>query len=500
MHVAKSGIPTARRRQLAARGWVRGATLLGVDMMVLPVAWMLAVGIAGWFGRAGVPTVSPLGTYAGLAYSSMGLLAVGVLAFNGQYSRRAAFWEEIRVAWRTVGLMALANFALNFFIQIGQLRAVPLLAWTLVAVLLPLARLAVREMLIKFGLWRRRALVVGESASARAVWRALEHERNMGLEVVGLASFSGAQAGADLTAANELPPIPVYFPEQDVESLAHGLRCEVIVVALDDGDNGQTAKLVPTLHANRFEVFVVPQLAGLPAYGLQAQHFFSNDLLLLRMRPELLSPLSTGAKRAVDIAISSALLLVLSPLMAWVAWRIWREDGGPVLYTQPRVGGKSRMNDGADFPFIKFRSMVHDADAILENWRVSDPDLLARYENGNFKLPDDPRVLKVGRWIRRSSIDELPQLWNVLRGDMSLVGPRPLLRRELPRYPHDAMELYLQVRPGITGLWQVSGRSHTSFDDRAAYDSWYVRNWSLWIDLVILLKTVRVVLSGRGAV
>ncbi len=122
-----------------------------------------------------------------------------------------------------------------------------------------------------------------------------------------------------------------------------------------------------------------------------------------------------------------------------------------------------------------------------------------RYQSANFKLADDPRLLKVGSWIRRSSIDELPQLWNVLRGDMSLVGPRPLLRRELPKYPEQAMALYAQVRPGITGLWQVSGRSHTTFEQRAAFDGWYVRNWSLWVDWVILLKTVRVVFSGRGA-
>lgn len=497
---AVDGNGAVGRARGALRLRVRGAALLLVDSLVLLAGWALAVGVAGALGRAGPSQWFPLATRGGTAYGLTCLLALIVLALNGQYGRRAAFWEEIRIAWRTIGLMALGNFALNFFAQIGSVRVVPLLAWFCVALLLPVGRLATREALIRAGLWRRRALVVGEGPNARAVCLALRQERNLGLEVVGLASFDGARLNLDEPDTDESGGIPAYFLDEDVEALAHELGCEAIVVALGENGRGRVGQLVSALHAQRFEVFVVPELGGLPVHGLQAQHFFSNDVLLLRLRHSLLSPTSAGVKRVMDVVVASGALLVLSPLMAWVAWRIWREDGWPVLYTQPRVGGKSRVGDGADFPFIKFRSMVQDADAVLESWKHSNPALYARYERGNFKLVDDPRQLEVGRWIRRSSIDELPQLWNVLRGDMSLVGPRPLLRRELPRYPHDAMELYLQVRPGITGLWQVSGRSHTSFDDRAAYDSWYVRNWSLWIDLVILLKTVRVVLSGRGAV
>ena len=249
-----------------------------------------------------------------------------------------------------------------------------------------------------------------------------------------------------------------------------------------------------SLHEQAFEIFVVPALRGFPVQGMQAMHFFSNDVLLLRVQHRLFSVGARLMKRSFDVVASTALICMLSPLMAWVAWRIWREDGGPVFYIQARLG-----LGGHDFTFIKFRSMVKDADARLLAWRTANPSLYDAYEANNFKLSEDPRVLNVGRWIRRLSIDELPQLWNVLRGDMSLVGPRPLLRRELPRFPEQGMVLYVQVRPGITGLWQVSGRSHTTFEQRAAYDSWYVRNWSLWVDWVILLKTVRVVLSGRGA-
>lgn len=488
------GISVTRPVTNATSGRVRGAALLMADMLALFAGWMLAVSAAHVLGRAGPSSWLPPATPGGVVYSLMCLLALVFLAINGQYGRRAAFWEEIRIAWRTIGLMALGNFALNFFAQIGSVRLVPLMAWALVALLLPVGRLAMREALIRAGLWRRKALVVGEGPNARAVCQALQQERNMGMEIVGVASFDGARMTLDDPDTDETGGIPAYFLDQDVEGLARELGCEAIVVALDENGRGRVAQLVSALHAQRFEVFVVPELGGLPVHGLQAQHFFSNDMLFLRLRHSLLSPFSGRLKRFLDVVIAGSMMLALVPLMAWVAWRIWREDGAPVLYTQCRVG----LN-GESFRLFKFRSMLRNADALLQEWQESNLELYRQYQI-NTKLVNDPRILKMGGWLRRSSIDELPQLWNVLRGDMSMVGPRPVQRFELSKYSPDVRELYLQVRPGITGLWQVSGRSDTSFDDRAAYDSWYVRNWSLWIDVVILLKTVRVVLSGRGAV
>lgn len=204
--------------------------------------------------------------------------------------------------------------------------------------------------------------------------------------------------------------------------------------------------------------------------------------------------LARSLKRLFDVTAAAFLLALLAPLFAWVAWRIRAEDGGPVLFAQMRVG-----QEGREFRLLKFRSMVRDADAILARWRSDDPALYRRYVENNFKLPDDPRVMRVGRWLRRASIDELPQLVNVLKGEMSLVGPRPLLARELPDYPAEAFTHYTALRPGITGLWQISGRSRTSFGERAACDVRYAGNWSLWRDLVILMRTIPVVMRRDGA-
>jgi undecaprenyl-phosphate galactose phosphotransferase len=199
-------------------------------------------------------------------------------------------------------------------------------------------------------------------------------------------------------------------------------------------------------------------------------------------------------KRAFDIVASSFFLVVLAPVFFYCYCRIRLEDGGRALYRQQRIGHK-----GKPFELLKFRSMVNDAEEMLTQWKFDNSNLYLAYVRNNFKLADDPRILKVGRWMRYTSMDELPQLWNVLRGDMSLIGPRPLLEREVPDYLSEALYSYGQVRPGLSGVWQVSGRSGTTFKDRALMDMWYVRNWSLWVDIVILIKTIRVVLRRTGA-
>jgi lipopolysaccharide/colanic/teichoic acid biosynthesis glycosyltransferase len=198
-------------------------------------------------------------------------------------------------------------------------------------------------------------------------------------------------------------------------------------------------------------------------------------------------------KRAIDIVLSFILLLLALPLFAYVSCRIYFEDGRPVFFSQRRIGQARR-----EFGMFKFRTMVRHAEGEFARWESERPDLLEEYRRNNYKLRQDPRLLGVGAWLRRSSIDELPQLINVLRGEMSLVGPRPLLSRELAHYG-EAIALYEQVKPGITGLWQINGRSETTFEERASLDSWYIRNGSLWCDFVILFKTINVVMRQDGA-
>jgi Undecaprenyl-phosphate galactose phosphotransferase WbaP len=184
-------------------------------------------------------------------------------------------------------------------------------------------------------------------------------------------------------------------------------------------------------------------------------------------------------------------LILLSPLFVVLAYKV-RKDGGPAFYGQKRVG-----QNGVEFKCWKFRSMIVNAEAALEKHLAENPR--AREEwNREFKLKDDPRITKIGHFLRRSSLDEIPQLYNVLIGEMSLVGPRPVVAAEIPYYG-DKKAHYLSVKPGLTGLWQVSGRNDVSYEERVALDAYYVENQSFWGDIVIILKTVYVVLARKGA-
>jgi exopolysaccharide production protein ExoY len=202
---------------------------------------------------------------------------------------------------------------------------------------------------------------------------------------------------------------------------------------------------------------------------------------------------NSGAKRAFDIISAFCGLVALSPVLLTVAVLIWLSDRGPVFYGHRRVGRQGRT-----FKCWKFRSMVMNGDDVLAAHLAADPAAQQEWEETQ-KLTDDPRVTRIGAFIRKTSIDELPQLWNVLIGEMSVIGPRPITRKELDRYGKDR-RYYLLVRPGITGLWQVSGRSSTTYERRISLDRAYLENWSYAQDMVILMKTVPAVLKSEGAV
>lgn len=209
--------------------------------------------------------------------------------------------------------------------------------------------------------------------------------------------------------------------------------------------------------------------------------------------------MGAGLKRAFDIFAAAVMLLVLSPLMLGIAFLVKRASPGPILFVQERLG-----RDGQPFRFYKFRSMTHNSDDAIHRQFASmfingDKDGCADSNNGDavFKLKKDPRITAIGSFLRRTSIDELPQLFNVLKGDMSLVGPRPPIAYEIENYQPWHMER-LKAIPGLTGLWQVSGRSSVSFDEMVRLDVRYINDWTLFMDMRILLKTIPVVLRGTG--
>jgi UDP-galactose-lipid carrier transferase len=235
-----------------------------------------------------------------------------------------------------------------------------------------------------------------------------------------------------------------------------------------------------------------PSAVTPPLSGDRPLALVSRDVDFISNQQSTLGPLGRAVKRCFDAIFAALLLLGASPLMLALAWLV-RRDGKLALYRHKRLGA-----GGRPFYCIKFRSMVPDADGILADLLARDPNAAAEWQ-ATQKLRRDPRVTPIGRFLRKTSLDELPQLLNVLRGEMSLVGPRPIVTSET-RFYGEYIDDYYAIRPGVTGLWQVSGRSDTTYEQRVQLDVWYVRNWTLWRDIIILLKTLPIVMLRRGAV
>lgn len=392
----------------------------------------------------------------------------------GHYTRRLPPHTEIGQLGQSAGLTALAQFiALHH--SSGQWELVTVAAWsTAMLTAMVAGRWLVRRSLIATGLWQVPTLVVG-NGNADRIAAAMNSAKSRGYRTVGLLS-------ADATEDEAAAYIDTLRGETDI-------RLAVVELETALGESGK--RLIRILRARHIDVALAPSFTDLPVLGIQAQHFFSHDVVLLTAPLAFGIEARRGAKRLLDVVASSLLLILIAPVLVLISLAV-KADGGPLLFGHLRVG-----LHGRPFRCWKFRTMVPNAEALLQDVLASDP-VRAEEWRETCKLKSDPRVTAIGRMLRRSSLDELPQLLNVLSGQMSLIGPRPVTKGELERYG-ESRDYYLSVRPGITGLWQVLGRNDSSYSQRVVLDAWYVRNWSLWNDLIILLKTIPVVLRRDGA-
>lgn len=405
------------------------------------------------------------------------------------YNQRLPLWDELqRLTTKSIhfvfALAVIAGIAPNLSSALDySLLAVALF------ISISFGRLMSRFLLNQFGFWQQSAVIFGGDANAIQAMHALHKERWLGLQVKAFL-IPGAENHCIPSSVQGIPCIGWIDTQENWEALGR-THC---IVALESDEQDKRDHVIKRLMQHRVpDIRVIPAMRGVPLYDAEITHFFSNELLCLTLPNNLAKPHLRLIKRLFDLVGANLAILAASPLMLWVAWKIWRESPGPVIFSQPRVGSNGKL-----FKFYKFRSMVQNAEGMLKQWEADNSPEWQAYVANNFKLTNDPRVLRIGKTIRATSIDELPQLFNVLRGEMSLVGPRPLLPREVAEYG-DTIQLYSEVRPGLTGLWQVSGRSKTSFAEREMYDVWYIKNWSLWTDIAILFRTIRTVLVRDGA-
>jgi Undecaprenyl-phosphate galactose phosphotransferase WbaP len=362
-------------------------------------------------------------------------------------------------------------------------RGVFLITWLLSLLLVLLGRFLVRQVFARYPWWGYQVLILGGGRTGELVIQTLKNQPNFGLKPVAILDD-------ERTRGSVIGGVPVLGPLAFAPRLARKHDIHYAIVAMPGVERQQLLKIVERYGRTFPHLMMIPDLFGVASLWVSSKDL--GGILGLEIRQQLLLPGPRLIKALLDISLTLAVGVVLLPAIALIAVLVRLDSPGPIFYGQPRLGQNS-----APFVAWKFRSMVSNADQVLERYFEANPDLRSQWERDH-KLRYDPRITRIGRFLRRTSLDELPQLWNVLRGEMSLVGPRPIVKEEIFRYA-DKYPLYAKVLPGLTGLWQVSGRNNVSYEERVNLDAYYVRNWSVWLDIYILLRTVWVVLIGDGA-
>jgi Undecaprenyl-phosphate galactose phosphotransferase WbaP len=472
--------PAASRIRLHLPNIVCSVSLLAADILAIAAAATAALFVIWVIQRVGLePGIAPIGA-APLRAAIPELSGVGgciliYLIFHGHYTKRAPFWTEFQNVVEISLFALLMTSFMEFAFRGDNSRQLLVGTWILFVATAMGIRIAVKNVLLVVGLWQIKVLVISDSDEASESHNILELERLLGYRIVSLVAMD---------------QIPTIRQRQYFSGLLDSRGARHLVLSINVTLKTSERVLKDVLR-ERVAFSLIPQLQGVPVFGFDKLAFFSHDTIMLSYRNNLSQPLSRARKTAFDIIFSAFLVILLAPPMAIIALLV-KLDGGPVLFRHERVG-----LHGRDFPCLKFRTMATDAEAVLHDLLARDPDARREWYDSQ-KLTKDPRITRIGRLLRSTSLDELPQLFNVLRLEMSLVGPRPIVRQEIQRYEDD-IAYYYDTKPGLTGLWQVSGRSDITYKTRVKLDCWYVRNWSMWQDIAIILKTVPAVIGRHGA-
>jgi undecaprenyl-phosphate galactose phosphotransferase len=404
-------------------------------------------------------------------YKMYYLLAVFILIFSYEklyaYKRRYDFFEEFVYIIRGLFMSVILIVVLVYLSRSFEMftRTIPILMMLTGMVVVPLFRYIVKRLLTVSGFYTRQSVVLGLKKETDAVLPVLRKMESSGNKIIEV--LEPAQNNNNIRNIETLIIVPKGIAKEEVNDL------------------------INTWENRVKEIKIVSDSGYLKTIGVETEYI--EELLVMRMANNLLSPFNRFLKRLFDILVSTLALLVLFPLFVLIACIIKLDSRGSVFYNHDRFG-----REGKKFRLFKFRTMYVDGDQKLADFLESHPELKEEWRQYKKLKSHDPRVTRVGRFLRRFSLDESPQLFNVFKGEMSIVGPRPYLIREKEDIQQSASIIF-RVKSGITGLWQIKGRNDLSFEDRLKLDEFYVRNWSFLLDITIILKTFGAVIKGKGA-
>ena len=360
-----------------------------------------------------------------------------------------------------------------------------LLVWMFSFAYLAIGRYGLKRIVTAVDALQVPTVIIGAGKTAELLIESFQQNMGSGYKIVGLIEDNPQPS----TVLQNYPIIGTFA---NVEYAVRRAGVRNVLIAAPGLAREELLNLVYRLQPHVDHITFVPDLFGVPVGSMELETLFNEKAVLLKIRNNLSHLHNRIFKLMFEYLCSVVGIIVVMPLFLVLSILIYLDSPGPVVFAHRRVGRKEKM-----FPCYKFRTMASNSQEVLEQHLANHPAAREEWAR-DFKLKDDPRVTRIGRFLRKTSLDELPQFFNVIKGEMSLVGPRPIVQAEVERYGEYINDYYL-VRPGITGMWQVGGRNDIDYPDRVKLDSWYVRNWSMWLDIIILMRTIKVVVARKGA-
>ncbi len=415
------------------------------------------------------------------------VLYILILFLCNAYRIDMPYWDKVRAIFKGVTYSVVVAV---FLMYVGNVsgdvsRLFIGFTWVLTILYLLIGRWVLERVLISLKLLAVPVIIIGAGKTAELLLQSFERNPIMRYQILGFIDDNPVSK----KIADKYQILGGF---KEIEAIVKLTKVQHVIVCVPGLEAKRLIALVNSLEIMVKNVSFIPELMGMPAANVHVQGLMEENMILLRVKNNLARPYYRLVKRIFDLVVTLCGLVVVLPIGLIIAALIYIDNPGPVLFAHRRVG-----KHGKEFPCYKFRSMIVGAEDVLKNYLANNPEAREEWER-DFKLKDDPRITKIGHFLRKTSLDELPQLLNVLKGEMSLVGPRPIIKKEIEKYGSYINDFFL-VPPGITGVWQVSGRSDTTYEERVQMDSWYVHNWSVWIDIVYLVRTVGVVLMRKGA-
>lgn len=415
------------------------------------------------------------------------LVFIAFLAISQTYTKMRPIIAMVQQIFYAVLYALITCILILYFMQASMLasRLYVVLFGFLALFNIYIGRYILLKLLKKMNWLTKPVILIGAGKTAELALSFFDGDLGYRYRVVGLLD--------DAPISKTLPQKFLLLGKvSDAESIIRDSGVKTVIITAPGMDSARLEKLVAKIQPLVRDILFVPDLMMLPLGHVGVEPFYTEKVFMLSIRNNLARRRNRLAKRVFDLIATICGGFLILPILLVLAVLVGIDNKGHIIFAHRRVGQNGKL-----FPCYKFQSMVPDAQKRLEEYLAKTPEARKEWEE-SFKLTNDPRVTKLGAFLRKTSLDELPQLWNVLMGDMSLVGPRPIVTKEIERYG-DYIREYYMVPPGITGMWQVNGRSDTTYEERVAMDTWYVRNWSVWIDLVYLFKTVKTVFTGKGA-